>query len=137
DGEAPRAPVADMVGPLDAPARLLELHVAAGELAHRRGADEPGADPEAVCGALEQVGAVFPAWQLWPAVDEDAAVDGGAHVADDVRLHVVLLFGAASPTASRPLAELRCQHKQHHSMRASARSESERLWSRTLARRVL
>ena len=87
DGEAPRALVGDVVGPLDAPARLLEPEVAAGELAHGGGADEPGADPEAVGGALEQLPAISSTRQRRPAVTEDAAVDGGAHVADDVELH--------------------------------------------------
>src|SRR5439155_3377351 len=87
DGEAPRAPIRDVVGSLDAAARLLELHVAARELAHRRGADEPGADPEVVGGALEQLSGVPSAWQPRPPIAEDAAVDGGAHVADDVRFH--------------------------------------------------
>jgi len=84
DGDATRT-VGDVVGSLDAPARRLEPHVAACEIAHGGGADEPGADP--VRGALEELRAVLPAWQRRPAVTEDAAVDGGAHVAEDVWLH--------------------------------------------------
>ena len=87
DGEAPRAPVGDVIAPLDAPSRLLELDVAARELAHRRRSDDPRADPEAVCSALEQLSGVLSAWQPRPPIAEDAAVDGGAHVADDVRFH--------------------------------------------------
>src|SRR5207248_2171317 len=82
----PCTPVGDVVGPLDAPARLLEPHIASRELAHGGGAYQPGADPEAVRGALEEFRAVLPAWQRRPAATEDAAVDGGAHVADDVGL---------------------------------------------------
>src|SRR5439155_12185163 len=60
DGEAPRAGVGDVIGPLDAAARRLELHAAPRELAHGGGADEPGADPEAVRGTLNSSALFFP-----------------------------------------------------------------------------
>ncbi len=87
DGKALCLGRGDVVRALDGPRRLLQLQFAGGEFFHGRGAYHPCVDAEAGCCRLEQRAAVLDCAQLAPALAENAAVNGGAHMADHIGFH--------------------------------------------------
>jgi len=88
---ADRQPVRVFIGDLVAPSERLwssrQFRLAAVELIHRGCAHQPRADAETGGGVFEKIAFMFITGKFSPAIAEDFAIDGRAHMTDHVRSH--------------------------------------------------
>src|ERR1700743_907377 len=87
DGQTFRIFIRDMIAADKTFWGARQFYFASIEFIHRRRADQPRADAETGGGVFEQVALVFVTGKFSPTIAEDFAIDGRAHMTDDVRSH--------------------------------------------------